>query len=71
MEGSAMKIRNVCLAGALLLFPLLALSKPVQLKGQVYSPDAGVICDCKTKQCKVSKYEDKIDAAQTKALFGK
>jgi hypothetical protein len=127
MEESTMKIRNSCLVGSLLLFPLLALSKPVQLKGQVYSPDAGVICDkkagfcadsegiavaltkmylgdtaekrlmdrirpepgvqdydtttfvltnkvacdCKAKQCKVSKYEGKIDAAHTKALFGR
>lgn len=30
-----------------------------------------VACDCKAKKCKVSKYEDKIDAAHTKALFGK
>jgi hypothetical protein len=30
-----------------------------------------VACDCKTKKCKVSKYEDKVDAAHTKALFGK
>ena len=28
-----------------------------------------VACDCKAKICKVSKYEDKIDAAHTKALF--
>lgn len=30
-----------------------------------------VACDCKAKVCKVSKYEDKIDAAHTKALFGR
>jgi hypothetical protein len=30
-----------------------------------------VACDCKAKKCTVSKYEDKIDAAHTKALFGK
>ena len=30
-----------------------------------------VSCDCKAKKCKVSKYEDKIDGAHTKALFGK
>jgi hypothetical protein len=29
-----------------------------------------VACDCKVKQCKVNKYEDKIDAAHTKLLFG-
>lgn len=107
--------------------PLTSLSKPVQLKGAVYSPQPGVICDkkggfcadaegiavaltklylgdkaeqklmdmirptsgvqdfdptlfvlsnhvacdCKAKRCKVSKYEDKIDTAHTKALFGK
>jgi hypothetical protein len=30
----------------------------------------GVSCDCKTKKCKVSKFDDKIDAVHTKALFG-
>lgn len=30
-----------------------------------------VACDCKAKICKVSKYEDKVDAAHTQALFGK
>jgi hypothetical protein len=30
----------------------------------------GVSCDCKAKKCKLSKYEDKVDAAHTKALFG-
>jgi len=30
-----------------------------------------VSCDCKAKKCKVSKYEDKVDSAHTKALFGK
>jgi hypothetical protein len=30
----------------------------------------GVSCDCKAKKCKVSKYEDKVNAAYTKALFG-
>jgi len=30
-----------------------------------------VACDCKAKKCKVSKLDDKIDAAHTKALFGK
>ena len=110
-----------------LMTPLACLAKPVQLKGAVYSPQPGVICDkkggfcadaegiavaltklylgdkaeqklmdmirpasgvqdfdpttfvlsnhvacdCKAKRCKVSKYEDKIDTAHTKALFGK
>lgn len=110
----------------LLLAPLAVQAKNVQLKGAVYSPEAGVICDkkggfcadeqgiavaltkmylgekaekklmdmirpepgvqdfdattfvltnkvacdCKAKKCKVSKYEDKIDASHTKALFG-
>ena len=31
----------------------------------------GVACDCKAKTCKVSKYDNKVDAAHTKALFGK
>jgi hypothetical protein len=109
-----------------LMTPLAGLAKPVQLKGAVYSPQAGVICDkkagfcadsegiavaltqmylgdkaekklmdmirqqpgmpdfdtsifvlsnkvacdCKAKTCKVSKYEDRIDGAHTKALFG-
>lgn len=30
-----------------------------------------VACDCKAKVCKVSKLDDKVDAAHTKALFGK
>jgi hypothetical protein len=30
----------------------------------------GVHCDCKAKKCTVSKFEDKIDAAHTRALFG-
>ncbi|MFZ4478979.1 MAG: YcgJ family protein [Rhodoferax sp.] len=30
-----------------------------------------VACDCKARNCKVSKLDDKIDAAHTKALFGK
>ena len=30
-----------------------------------------VACDCKARKCKVSKLDDKIDAAHTKALFGK
>ncbi len=30
-----------------------------------------VACDCKAKKCKVSKIDDKIDAAHTKVLFGK
>jgi hypothetical protein len=122
-----MKYQTAYLVGALVLVPLLAVAKPVQLKGQVYSPEPGVICDkkggfcadsegiavaltkmylgekaearlmdrirpqpgvqdfdtttfvltnkvacdCKAKKCKVSKYEDKMDAAHTKALFGK
>ena len=111
----------------LLLAPLAVQAKNVQLKGAVYSPEAGVICDkkggfcadeqgiavaltkmylgekaekklmdmirsepgvqdfdittfvltnkvacdCKAKKCKVSKLDDKLDAAHTKALFGK
>lgn len=122
-----MKYQTGYLVGALLLCPLLTLAKTVPLKGQVYSPEAGVICDkkagfcadsegiavaltkmylgekaekrlmdmirpepgvqdfdtttfvltnkvacdCKAKKCKVGKFEDKIDAAHTKALFGK
>jgi hypothetical protein len=123
-----MKFQTGFLVGTLLLYPLLTLAKPVQLKGTIYSPEPGVICDkkggfcadtqgiavaltrmylgekaekklmdiirpepdggqnfdsttfvltnkvvcdCKAKQCKVNKYEDKIDAAHTKALFGK
>ncbi|MDP3519058.1 MAG: YcgJ family protein [Hydrogenophaga sp.] len=31
----------------------------------------GVACDCNAKACKVSKHENKLDAAHTKALFGK
>ena len=30
----------------------------------------GVSCDCKARKCKVSKYDDNVDAAHTKALFG-
>lgn len=30
-----------------------------------------VACDCKARKCTVSKYETKLDAAHTKALFGK
>lgn len=30
-----------------------------------------VACDCKAKVCKISKYENTVDAAHTKALFGK
>ncbi len=52
------------LLSASLIGPLAGLAKPVQLKGAVYSPQAGVIWE-------VSKYDDKIDAAPTKALFGK
>jgi hypothetical protein len=115
------------LLSAALLAPASSIAKPVQLKGQVYSPEAGVICDkkagfcadtegiavaltkmylgekaekklmdrirpepgvadydtktfvltnqvacdCKAKVCKVSKLDTKIDAAHTKALFGK
>ena len=122
-----MKLRTGSLVCALLLCPFLTLARPVQLKGTVYSPEPGVICDkkggfcadsqgiavaltkmylgdkaekklldmirpepgvqdfdsttfvltnkvacdCKAKKCKVSKYEDKMDAAHTKALFGK
>ena len=122
-----MKFRSGYFVGALLLTPVLAFAKPLQLKGSVYSPQAGVICDkkggfcadsegiavaltkmylgekaekklmdmirpepgvqdfdtttfvltnkvacdCKAKKCKVSKYEDKIDSAHTKALFGR
>ena len=29
-----------------------------------------VACDCKAKVCKVSKYEDKVDAKHTQWLFG-
>jgi len=126
-----MKHASIALAATVLstslLTPLASQAKNVQLKGTVYSPDPGVICDkrggfcadeqgiavaltkmylgekaekrlmdmirpepgvqdfdmttfvltnkvacdCKAKTCKVSKYEDKIDAAHTKALFGK
>ena len=115
------------LLSASLMAPLAGLAKTVQLKGAVYSPEAGVICDkkagfcadsegiavaltkmylgdkaekklmdrirpepgvqdydtktfvltnkvacdCKTKVCKVSKLDAKVDAAHTKALFGK
>jgi hypothetical protein len=31
----------------------------------------GVHCEAKTQQCTVSKFSDKVDAAHTKALFGK
>lgn len=31
----------------------------------------GVHCDTNAKKCTTSKFEDKIDAAHTKALFGK
>jgi hypothetical protein len=31
----------------------------------------GVHCEAKTKKCTVSKWSDKVDAAHTKALFGK
>ena len=31
----------------------------------------GVHCDINAKKCTVSKYDDKVDAAHTKALFGK
>ncbi len=30
-----------------------------------------VACDCKLKKCKVNKYEERIDTAHTRALFGK
>ncbi len=30
----------------------------------------GVRCDVKARKCTISKYEDKVDAAHTKALFG-
>jgi Fels-1 Prophage Protein-like len=30
----------------------------------------GVACNCKAKQCTVSKYDAKVDAAHTQALFG-
>lgn len=123
--------RTTWLSAALLVTALIASfsaqAKTVQLKGQVYSPEAGVICDkkagfcadaqgiavaltkmylgdkaekklmdiirpqpgvqdfdtttfvltnqvacdCKAKVCKVSKLDNKIDAAHTKALFGK
>lgn len=112
---------------AALLSPLISLAKPVQLKGAVYSPQPGVICDkkggfcadaegiavaltklylgdkaekrlmdmirpepgieafdattfvltnrvacdCKAMKCTVSKLDNSIDAAHTKALFGK
>lgn len=29
-----------------------------------------VACDCKAQKCTVSKYEAKLDAAHTKAMFG-
>lgn len=117
----------VALLSTSLFAPLTGLAKPVQLKGQVYSPEPGVICDkkagfcadaegiavaltkmylgdkaekklmdrvrpepgvqdfdtktfvltnkvacdCKAKVCKVSKLDDKVDAAHTQALFGK
>jgi len=123
--------RTIRLSAALLvtslIAPISAQAKAVQLKGQVYSPEAGVICDkkagfcadaqgiavalikmylgdkaekklmdiirpqpgvqdfdtstfvltnqvacdCKAKVCKVSKLDNKVDAAHTKALFGK
>jgi len=31
----------------------------------------GVHCEAKTQKCTVSKWSDKLDAAHTKALFGK
>ena len=31
----------------------------------------GVHCEAKTQKCTVSKFSDKVDAAHTKALFGK
>jgi hypothetical protein len=31
----------------------------------------GVRCDTKTQKCTVSKWDQKVDAAHTKALFGK
>ena len=31
----------------------------------------GVKCDAKAQKCTVSKFEEKVDAAHTKALFGK
>ncbi len=114
-------------AVSLLWFPFAAHADAVKLKGAVYSPVAGVICDkkagfcadsegiavaltklylgdmaekrlmdrirpepgvqdydtttfvlankvacdCKAKVCKVSKYENTVDAAHTKALFGR
>ena len=36
-----MKIQTGCLVGVLLLCPFLAVSKPAQLKGTVYSPEPG------------------------------
>jgi hypothetical protein len=129
-ERPAMKSVTTVLAtvalSTFLFAPIFSHAKNVQLKGAVYSPEAGVICDkkagfcadtqgiavaltkmylgekaekklmdmirpepgvqdfdmttfvltnkvacdCKAKKCKVSKYEDKIDAAHTKALFG-
>jgi hypothetical protein len=46
-----MKFQTGFLVGTLLLYPLLTLAKPVQLKGTIYSPEPGVICDKKGGFC--------------------
>lgn len=46
-----MKFRSGYFVGALLLPPVLAFAKPLQLKSSVYSPQAGVICDKKGGFC--------------------
>lgn len=46
-----MKLRSALLLGVLLLVPLFSGAKTVQLKGSVYSPEAGVICDKKGGFC--------------------
>lgn len=58
---------NHNLVAALLLCTLLTLAKPVQLKGQVYSPYDGVICDKKGGFCADS---EGISVALTKMHLG-
>ena len=78
-KGSQMKQSLLIVAMTLAITPSLGIAAE-KLKGSVYWPDKGVICDkkagfcsCKTKQnaCYGSKYSDKIDKKTTQALFGK
>lgn len=66
MKHSTSWLMPTLLACALLA-PLSSHAKPVQLKGQVYSPEAGVICDKKAGFCADT---EGLSVALTKMYLG-